>query len=181
MSRKYKFRNPDALYFVTYTVVNWIDLFIRTEYITVMIDSWEYCQKHKSLNIHAWVIMTSHVHMIISSKNDLSGIMRDMKSNTSRKLRSEIINHPRESRKKWILDMMAKAGMGNGNNNDFQLWQQNNHPIELFNNFIINQKLNYIHYNPVKASMVHVAEHYPYSSAKDYCGEKGMLDIVLIY
>ena len=79
MSRKYKFRNPDGLYFVTYTVVYWIDLFIRPEYHEIMLDSWKYCMKHKNLRIHAWCIMTSHVHMIISSENNLWAIMRDMK------------------------------------------------------------------------------------------------------
>jgi len=182
MSRKYKFRNPDALYFVSFSVVYWIDLFIRPEYKEVLLNSWNYCQSYKSLHIHAWCIMTSHVHMIISSdRNHLAGIMRDMKSYTSRNLRSAIAKHARESRKKWMLEMMIKAGKDNGNNKDFQLWQQNNHPIELRNNFMIDQKLEYLHNNPVKAEFVHSAEQYPYSSAKDYQGEQGMLNIDLLY
>lgn len=181
MSSKYKFRNPDAMYFVSFSVVYWIDVFIRHEYKQVLIDSWSYCQKHKSLRIHAWCIMSSHVHMIISSdENHLANIMRDMKSYTSRKLKSSIIHHPKESRKKWMLEMMYKAGKKNGNNIDFQFWQQNNHPIELYNNFMIDQKLEYLHNNPVKAEFVYAAEQYPYSSACDYHGIKGFLEIELI-
>ena len=76
--------------------------------------------------------------------------------------------------------MFEKAGKTNGNNNDWQLWQQNNHPIELWNNYIIDQKLNYLHRNPVKANIVYRAEDYFYSSAINYAGEKGLIDVELI-
>ena len=83
MSRKYKFFNKEDLYFVTFTVVKWIDVFTRNEYREILLDSWKYCQKHKGLEIYAWCIMTNHVHVIISSnKEELSSIMRDMKSFT---------------------------------------------------------------------------------------------------
>ena len=76
-----------------------------------------------------------------------------------------------------MLAIMAKAGKENGNNNDFQLWQQNNHPIELVSNFMIDQKLGYIHENPVKAGIVQKAEHYIYSSARNYTNEGGLIEI----
>ncbi|MFO7657406.1 MAG: transposase, partial [Bacteroidales bacterium] len=84
MCRRYKFHNPEGLYFVSFATVYRIDLFIRNEYKNVLIESWKYCQQNKGLNIHAWIIMTSHVHMIISSHNNkLENILRDMKSWTS--------------------------------------------------------------------------------------------------
>lgn len=84
MSTKYKFKNQEQLHFVTFAVVNWIDLFIRNEYKTILLDSWQYCQKYKGLEIFGWCIMTSHVHMIIGSHGDkLEDIMRDMKKHTS--------------------------------------------------------------------------------------------------
>lgn len=125
--------------------------------------------------------MTSHVHMIISSRNNkLENIVRDMKSYTSSKIKKAIKEHPQESRKEWILWMMEHAGRKDSNNNNFQFWQQHNKPIELTNDKIIQQKLDYIHNNPVKEGIVFKAEDYVFSSAVDYCGEKGMLDIVLI-
>lgn len=180
MSRKYKFRNPNGLYFVTFTVIKWIDAFTRTEYIDVMLDSWKFCQKNKKLRIHAWCIMSNHVHMIISSDNDLPSLMRDMKSFTSRKLRNAIIKNPKESRKSWMLKIMNQTGIKNGNNNDFQLWQQNNHPIELVGNHMINQKLNYIHKNPVKAGFAPNVLSYNYSSAPNYAGENGLIEVDLL-
>lgn len=75
---------------------------------------------------------------------------------------------------------MIKAGTANSNNKDWQLWQQHNHPQELFSQEIAKQKLNYIHYNPVKAGLVNHPKNWLYSSAINYDGEKGLLDIVLL-
>ena len=66
MGRKYAIRDQEALYFVTFTIVHWIDLFIRDEYKEVLIDSLDYCQLHKGLRVHAYCLMTSHVHLILS-------------------------------------------------------------------------------------------------------------------
>ncbi|HEX8019919.1 hypothetical protein [Mucilaginibacter sp.] len=51
MSTKYKFYDQDKLYFISFSVVYWIDLFIRNEYKQVLLDSWKHCQKHKGLEI----------------------------------------------------------------------------------------------------------------------------------
>ena len=67
MSTKYKFKDPDKLYFVSFAVVYWIDLFIRKEYKDILLDSWKYCLTNKGMELYAWCIMTSHVHIIIGS------------------------------------------------------------------------------------------------------------------
>ncbi len=77
--------------------------------------------------------------------------------------------------------MMIKAGMANSNNINFQFWKQDNHPVEMRTLEMAHQKLDYIHYNPVEAGFVERPEEYLYSSARDYCGVKGLLDIKLIY
>lgn len=79
-----------------------------------------------------------------------------------------------------MLQMMVKAGTDNKNNKGFQFWQQHNHPIILDTNFLIDQKLDYIHNNPVVAGFVEKPEDYLYSSARDYAGIKGLLDIEII-
>ena len=117
MSRKYKFRDQDKLYFVSFATVNWIDLFVRAEYSEVLIESLKFCQKNKGLEIYAWCIMPSHVHMIIgTNEKPMQDILRDFKSFTSRKLKEEIAEHPTESRKEWITWMMKQAGDNNVNN-----------------------------------------------------------------
>jgi len=67
MSRKYKIKDQERPYFLTFTVINWIDAFIRNEYRNIFIDSVKFCQQNKGLEVYAYCIMTSHVHMIIGS------------------------------------------------------------------------------------------------------------------
>lgn len=181
MSSKYKFNDPDKLYFVSFSIVYWIDLFIRNEYKDILLASWKFCVKEKGMELYAWCIMTSHVHMIIGSHADkLENIMRDMKRHTSKEIKEKIKNLPGESRRNWILWMMERAGKKNSNNIDFQLWQQDNHPVELTNDTITHQKLDYIHYNPVRAGFVEKPEDFLYSSARDYYGGKGLIDVTLL-
>ncbi len=179
MGRKYAIRNQESFYFVTFTVVYWLDVFTRIEYRNILLESIRHCQDEKGLNVGAWCIMTNHAHMIIGSegKSNLEDIIRDMKSYTSRHIRKYMENNPLESRKDWMIWMMQRAGKKKSNNKDFQFWQQHNHPIELASNELIEQRLDYIHNNPVKAGFVETPSDWLYSSARDYEGRKGLLEI----
>ena len=181
MSRKYKFHEPDKLYFVTYSVVYWIELFIRNQYKNILLDSWDFCRKNKGMELYGWCIMTSHAHMIIGSQvNNLSDIMRDMKRHTSKSLIDAVSSSCCESRKDWLLDLFLKAGNCNKHNNELQLWQQDCHPIQLSTPKIAHQKLDYMHCNPVVAGFVDKPEDYLYSSARDYLGKTGLIGITLL-
>jgi hypothetical protein len=68
----------------------------------------------------------------------------------------------------------------NSNNSEYQFWKQNNQPIELASQQWINQKIDYIHMNPVKAGLVEVPEHYVYSSAGNYQNRKGLIEVELL-
>ena len=181
MSIKYKFSDPDGLYFVTFAVVGWIDVFTRVIYKDLLLDSFRYCIKEKGLAIHGYVIMSNHVHLIISRKGNqqLSAIMRDLKKFSSVNILKEIISNSEESRKEWMLYLFAQAGQKNNNNTHYQFWQQDNHPIELdAHRIIFDQKLDYIHQNPVKAGWVTEAAAYVYSSASNYEEKGGVLEEV---
>lgn len=181
MSRKYKIKDQTKPHFISISVVHWIDLFTRPSYSNLLLESLRYCQKNKELKIYAWCFMTNHIHLIIGTDKDpVQDILKDFKKFTSKNLKNEIINNYQESRKSWILWMMEKTGKQNKNNNSWQLWKYHNHPIELSTNDLIDQKLNYLHMNPVNAGFVCRPEHWLYSSAADYCGEKGFLDVELI-
>ncbi|UTW61688.1 transposase [bacterium SCSIO 12741] len=181
MSEKYKFRNPDGIYFTTSTVVGWIDLFTRENYRNLILDSLQYCQKEKGLIIHAWVIMSNHIHLMVSNdgRQELGAVMRDFKRHTSVQIIKEI-KAIQESRREWILAEFKKAGDRIKRNNGYKVWRDGNHPVELWSNEMIDQRLNYIHLNPVKAGLVADPIHYLHSSAKDYAGEKGELQLLLI-
>ena len=181
MSRKYKFTDNSKLYFVSFAVVNWIDLFIRDVYKNILIASIKHCQKEKDLEVYGWCIMTSHVHMLIGTKgNPLSNIIRDLKRHTSAELHAAILSNKTESRQEWMLWMMHRAARKSSNNSTFQLWQAESHPIELTTEQIAWQKLNYIHYNPIEAGFVRNGEDWMYSSAVDYNGGKGLIDVILL-
>ena len=70
ISRKYKIRDQDKLYFVTFTILEWIDLFTRKVYRDILLDSIRYCQKNKGLNLGAYGVMSSHVHFILGRSGD---------------------------------------------------------------------------------------------------------------
>ena len=181
MSRKYKFRDPDKLYFVSFSTVNWIDVFTRTLYKDIFVESLKFCIRIKGLEIYAWCIMSNHVHLIIGSRMEkLENILRDLKRHTSRQLLDAIEGNIQESRKEWMLWMFERAGRKNPNNKKYQFWQQHNQPIVLDTNEIMQQKLNYIHDNPVKAGFADEPQHYPYSSAIDYAGGKGLVPVILL-
>ena len=182
MGRKYSIRSQDQFYFVTFTILHWIDVFTRPGYKDLFLESVRYCQENKGLEVGSWCIMTNHVHMILGTKgeNRLENIIRDLKSFTSRHIRKMMEMSCSESRK-WILPMMYNAGTKKSNNKDFQFWLQHNHPIELNTNALLEQKLQYIHYNPVKAGFVDDPSAWLYSSARDYYREeKGLLELVFL-
>ena len=183
MSIKYKFHDPGAIYFVSFAVVGWIDVFTRSVYSDLLLESLTYCRKEKGLNLHAWVIMSNHVHLIVSSREGylLSDIMRDLKKYSSFRIVKEIRESTIESRKEWMLYLFAKAGQQNSNNKNFQFWRQDNHPIELDPHLnMFEERIDYLHNNPVKAGWVTNASDYLYSSAIDYEGGKGLIEIDLL-
>lgn len=181
MSRKYKFYNDEGLYFVSFAIINWIDVFIRELYFEQAIESLDWCRKNKGMEIYAWVIMPSHIHLVFRAQHNNPGeLLKSFKTFTSKALRQMIAGNQKESRRKWILQMMKEAGLKNSNVKDMQFWQQNNHPIELCNPWIIDQKVDYIHNNPVVAGFVTEPHHWKYSSAIDYSGGKGVLEIDFI-
>ena len=175
MSRKYKFHNPDGVYFISFAVQNWVDVFTRNEYKNILVENLDYCQKHKGLELFAWCIMTNHLHLIARAKDGhlLQHILRDYKKFTSKTIIRAIIESYGESRKEWLLEQF-KTSEG------FRFWRADNKPVELWSNAVIDQKINYIHQNPVEEGLVFRAEDYVYSSAANYAGEKGLLDVTVI-
>jgi len=179
----YKIRNQAAIHFITFAVVEWVDVFTRKEYRDIVLESFMHCQAEKDLLLHCWCIMSNHLHLIASAKNhDLSGILGDFKKFTSKQIVSAIEANKIESRKDWMLEIFRREGEKNSRNKTYQFWRQDNRPQELYSAAFTFQKINYIHNNPVEAGIVERPEHYLYSSARDYFHTKkcGLLDLVFI-
>jgi putative transposase len=181
MSTKYTVKDQNALYFLTFTIVGLVDVFSRKVYRDIMIASLKYCQKNKGLELFAYVIMSNHVHLIARADEGylLSDILRDMKKHKSKEIIFAIENED-ESRREWMLSIFGLAGKTNSSNKDFQVWQHDNHAVELYTSKFMIEKLDYLHNNPVRSGMVDKAEDYIYSSARRYMDIEGMIDIICL-
>lgn len=170
MSVKYKFTDHEGVYFVTSTVVDWIDVFTRDIYRDILLGSFRHCQKNQGLQLHAWVLMPNHFHLICSFINNaIPGmVIKNIKSFTAMKIIDAIINKPRESRKNWMLDLFEKNGQRMKSNLRFQFWQHENHPVLPTNNEMLNQRMDYVHENPERAGFVNHPIDWKHSSAIDY-------------
>jgi len=181
MSRKYKFHNKEGLYFVSFSVINWIDVFIRPLYAEILIESLKHCKDKLGLQLFCWCIMPSHVHLIFSTTTiNPEVVLGRFKEYTSKQLVKAIKENVKESRREWMLWMFARAGAKSSNVKNYQFWQHNNHPIELWSAAIIEQKADYIHNNPVVAGFVNEPHGWRYSSAIDYSGGKGLIEIIYL-
>jgi putative transposase len=177
----YKIRDQSATHFLTFTIMGWIDIFSRQRYRDIMIDSFQFCRQHKNLLIGGYVIMSNHIHSIWTAPNgNLSDIVRDFKTFTSKAISSSIGSEP-ESRREWLLYMFKFYANRTNANDNYKVWTGNNHPEEIYSEAFLKTKLNYIHENPVRAGLVTEPSHYLYSSAANYEGKKGLMEIDLLF
>lgn len=181
MSTKFKATQPDSGYFVTLTTVGWIDVFTRPQQKEMLIRSLKYCQKEKGLEVYAYCIMSNHLHMLCKAigEKSLPEIMRDFKKFTSKEVIKNIEAEP-ESRREWMLRYFEDACYRLKRDQKYKVWQDGYHAEELFSHKFITQKLHYIHRNPVKDRIVDKPQEYIYSSARNYAGMPGELEVVVL-
>lgn len=176
---KQNIKKENGSYFMTLTVVDWIDIFTREVYKKTVIETLRYCIKNKGLNVYAYCIMSNHIHMIVNcdEQYNLSEVIRDFKKFTSRKILFQIQNDP-ESRREWLLKLFKEAAEKHAKTKNYKFWKDGNHAIELYNSRFTWNKVKYIHNNPVKAGLVKRIEDWKYSSASNYIGEASVLQEV---
>ena len=140
MSTGYKIQDQETLYYVTFQIVEWVDVFSRKIYRDIVIDSLRYCQQHKGLEIYAFVIMSNHIHLLIrSSKGSMSDTIREFKSFTAKQTLQTITN---ESRKDWMLHVFEFFAKKHNRKEKHQFWTHENHAEEIYSNKFIFQKIN---------------------------------------
>jgi putative transposase len=166
----------DKAYFLTMTVVNWIDVFSRKNHRDILVNSLKYCQEKKGLYVFAYVIMTNHVHLIVNTaeSTQLKDVIRDLKKFTSKEIVHQI-QEEYESRRDWMLAIFAAST--SKKHKELRFWQEGNHAIELYSEKFVWDKINYIHNNPVRAGFVKKAEDWIYSSATNYYGLESLLNV----
>ena len=157
---------PDDLYFLTLTVAGWIDLFSREIYKEIIINNLRYCREKEGLEVFAYVIMSNHLHLVCRRKDkDLKELIGRFKSYTSKLFLNEIRFGRFESRNDWLLPLFRKLAGSNRQNGRYHIWEHADYPVCLYSNHIIEQKIEYIHENPIRAGIVTEAESYKYGSA----------------
>ena len=110
----------------------------------------------------------------------MSDIVRDFKKFTSKQIVKELEADLQESRREWILDRFRFAGANDKKITNYRVWQDGYHSESIYSYEFYRQKLNYIHDNPVRQEIVAHQEDYFYSSAVDYAGGKGLLDVIIL-
>lgn len=107
----YFISDQNAVYFLTFTVTDWIDIFTRKEYKFEIVDSLNFCVENKGLTIFSWCLMSNHIHLVCRANEGfrLSDIIRDFKKFTSKAI-VKLIGEIPESRKEWMLYRFEFAG-----------------------------------------------------------------------
>ncbi len=177
MPTGYQIYNQSNTYFVTFQVIDWVDIFTRKIYRDILISSLDYCRKEKGLQVWAYVVMSNHMHAILSAHHEnLSAVIRDFKRFTANQI-LQAAQDPSESRSDWMLKRFEFAARSHSRNQRYQFWTHENHAIELYSSRFINQKIRYIHDNPVRAGWVEKPGDWLYSSCRNYQGLPALIDI----
>ena len=162
MRSRYQASRPDAAYFVTSTIIEWLPVFTTQACCDILADSLSFCRDRKGLKIYGWVIMHNHFHAIVAAP-DLSGALADLKKFTARKLVEQLSIEKRE----WLLNQFSYY-RARHKISSHQIWQEGFHPQEILGDTMMLQKLEYLHHNPIRAGLVVAPEHWRYSSAHEW-------------
>jgi putative transposase len=172
MRSRYKIFDQEPPYFLTHTIVSWIPVFTRRAYFDLILEALRFSQENKELKLFAWVILDNHMHLLAAS-GQLSKTMKEFKSFTAR----EIVRLAQADGREWLLAQFKFYKTPHKGNSHHQVWQEGYHPQVISTEDMLRQKIEYIHNNPVRAGLVDKAEDWPYSSARDYLGLRGLLEI----
>jgi REP element-mobilizing transposase RayT len=147
--------------FITVTCIEWLPLISKTNEKEIIVQSLQYLTDKKKIHVYAFVLMDNHFHMIWRIRHGYkrADVQRDFLHYTAK----EIIKNLKDEN----IELVKKIKV-NLKDRKYQVWQRNSLSVELRSEIVYNQKLDYIHNNPVKAGMCILAEDYKYSSARYY-------------
>jgi len=156
-------------------VVNWIPVFGNPQLAQIVLDSLLFLIQNKRITLHGYVLMENHLHGIATGEHLIKEIGL-FKSFTAR----SIIDFCEKNSNNWLLSQFKLNKLKHKTEQEYQVWQEGDHPQMIFNEEVLIQKLEYIHYNPVKRGYIEDPAHWCYSSYKDYTEGKGLLPIEII-
>jgi len=169
---RYTIREESKPHFLTCSIIHWLPLFSKPAIAKIVIDTLNFMQENKRINLFAFVIMENHIHLIASSPNLKSEISK-FKSYSARSGIDWLVkknNHV-------VLTELNLHKIRHKKDREYQFWQEGAHPQLIQNEEMMRQKIEYIHNNPVVRGYVDKPEHWRYSSARNYLGLPGMIEI----
>jgi REP element-mobilizing transposase RayT len=169
---RYKIHEPTYPHFITCTILHWIPIFTRTETTDIIFNSLKYLQQTDNLKLYAYVILENHLHLIVQS-DDLSKSMESFKKYTAR----QIIDLLKMRNVTTILNQLSFYKKAHKDDREYQLWQEGIAPKLIQDDEMMVERINYIHNNPIKRGYVDEAKHWRYSSARDYEGDVGLIEV----
>jgi len=169
---RYRVFESNYPYSITCTVIDWLDLIKPDVIKQIIIDSLSFFREEKAIKIFAFVIMHNHLHLILSSDN-LSGNICRFKSFTVK----QIIKYYKNIGEIQILQKLTAANPAYHRNCKHQFWQEGYCPKQIMSLDIFQQKIDYIHLNPVRKGYVGSPEEWKWSSARNYAGLDSVLEI----
>lgn len=137
-----------------------------------ILNCWQFQREHKGLKLYGYVILENHLHFVAQAPR-LDKCVQEFKSFTAR----QIIDHLQEQHIERLLARLRFAKCAHKTDREYQFWQEGVHAEMVFSNTIMREKLDYIHQNPVKRGYVDKAEHWRSSSARNYEGQTGVIDV----
>ena len=169
---RYVITEPDKPHFLTCTVVEWLPVFTRPEAVDILLESWRYQRQEAGLRLYGWVVLENHLHYVAQAPR-LDKCAASFKSFTAGRLIELLERHRAEP----ILKRLRFAKPGYQHDREHRFWQEGVHAEMVFSDPVMRQKLDYIHFNPVKRGYVDLPEHWRYSSARSYAGMDGLIEI----
>jgi putative transposase len=163
MRSRYRILEPDAAHFITGTVVEWLPIFTTSACCDILVHALLYGRTHRQLQVHAWVILDTHFHPIVSGP-DLAQTLQFLRRHTARALLGQIEKEGRH----WLLNQLACCKSPHKAASQYQVWREGLHPHAISGDGMMLQKLDYIHNNPVQRGLVVTPEHWRYSSAHEW-------------
>nr|VFJ91277.1 MAG: Transposase IS200 like [Candidatus Kentron sp. H]VFJ99198.1 MAG: Transposase IS200 like [Candidatus Kentron sp. H]VFK00578.1 MAG: Transposase IS200 like [Candidatus Kentron sp. H] len=169
---RYRIHNETVPHFLTCTVLNWIPIFTRPATVQIILEALRFRQQERDLKLYAYVILENHLHMVAQSPS-LGKELASFKSYTAHRL----IEYLKEQRARRILEQLRFFKKQHKQDREHQVWEEGSHPEEIQGEEMLRQKIDYIHNNPVNCGYLDRAEHWRYSSARDYLGQEGLIPV----
>ena len=169
---RYLITEPDKPHFLTCTVSEWLPLFTRPALVDILLDCWRYQQAQQDLQLYGYVVLENHLHLDAQAPR-LDQCVSRFKSFTARR----IIDHLELHGAQPALQRLRFSKRAHKADRVYQLWQEGCHAELVCSEAVMRQKLDYVHFNPVKRGYVDLPEHWRYSSARDYAGQAGLIAV----